>query len=405
MDKYKLPFAYNRLTDYIIWIISTLWLIIDSINGYLLTIGVNFPLSQIFKFIIIILLFSRVITNSKILFLIILILLYPTLLFVYYVLNNIEPFNPILEFSKFLTFLLFYLYFVYCIKIYQKNKILKWFRVFYLGIIILFFNIILGILGFGRPTYADMPGYGVKGFIYAGNELGGLLAIVYPLIFYIIIFKYKGLKRVVLYFALIILGCTIGTKSGILSVLISALSVPLLYTKHKFKFIIAYSFFLIFIIILLITSFSELDIKSINRWIWLYEDGGVNSLIYSNRDEFWNQSKLILNNSNFINKFLGLGSQEKTIEQDHLDALYSFGYLGLIFCLSTYIIIFYNSYKNKTNNSIGKIIILSDVLIIFISFIAGHIWFSAMISIYLAMLNAFSFIKYDKLLFINNFSN
>ena len=88
-----------------------------------------------------------------------------------------------------------------------------------------------------------------------------------------------------------------------------------------------------------------------------------------------------------------MGAEGKFVERDHLDFLLIFGYLGLIVIVSFYSYLLVIAIKFRHNNPLVKVIIFSDLLVISIGYIAGHVWYTAMSSVYIALLNALAFIN------------
>lgn len=50
--------------------------------------------------------------------------------------------------------------------------------------------------------------------------------------------------------------------------------------------------------------------------------------------------------------------------------------------------------RYRHNNSLVKVVIFSDLLILGIGYIAGHVWFSGMASVYIALINVLPLVRY-----------
>lgn len=264
-------------------------------------------------------------------------------------------------------------------------------------------------MGYGIPTYGESEediDMGVKGFFFAGNELGSVMAALVPFIIYLIKTKLKGILVFFAYIAIITIGVLIGTKSAILVTLSSVIIIPMLYmpSKKRLKallFLIAIICILSFCIEDLLT---ELTIGSIERWTYFYDTGGINRLIFSGRDSFWDFKKEIFFNSDFPTLLFGMGAEGKLIERDHLDSLLIFGYCGLFAIGSFFLYLLITAIKHIKYNPLVKVIVFSNLLVIGIGYIAGHVWYSAMASVYIALLNALVFAR-NKNLFSTSSDN
>lgn len=386
--------------DRLIWWMASVWLIIDSITGLFISYVASMPLSQIFKLIILILIIDKLVYKKYILILTFSILIYLTVYIIHLNINSIGFSEPLVILSKFLSLIYLYLYFRYTCKLFPTQFIKYSKYVFIIAWVTLSINILLGIWGFGVPTYKaeDSDSLGVKGFFFAGNELGGIMAVVAPMMFYLAIKNLNGIKLFFAYSSIIIVGVLIGTKAAILSTLISALALPILYSSKKSRIkIITISSLIIFVLGMLIIKFIEdASVDSINRWTFFYNNGGISRLLLSGRDEFWEMKSHVFFNSNFITQFLGIGVEnEKIVERDHLDAILIFGYSGGLIIIMFFCFLLINSINCRHNNSLMKVIIFSNILVLSIGFIAGHVWFSAMASIYIALINSFSSLHYN----------
>lgn len=376
--------------DSLIWNILTYWLLVDSVNGLFIVAGINLPLSQIYKMLILVLILKRLLSQKSVLILFSILLFYLSWLFTYFAIMGTAFNESVLLLSKFITLVFLYCYFRFSVKNFQEKSIKKAKHVIFFSALIFFINILFGIMGFGIPSYGE--GYedlGVKGFFYAGNELGGVISVLAPLVMYILWFSYSGIKFCCLYFITVACCFVLGTKTGILVGVIAAVCIPFVLIPSKDRIKAG-----VILLVLLLASYYILSnadimsIKSIERWAGFLENDGVQRLIFSGRDTFWESQKMSFFNSSFFEKFWGQGVLNKSIEQDHLDALLIFGIFGLFVISSFLIYLLIRSFIFRKSNSLSPIILLSNILAITISLIAGHIWFSAMANMYIALSNS-----------------
>lgn len=395
--------------DNLLWGMVFTWLIIDSITGCFMSYGINLPLSQFFKSLTLFLIFVRLCRIRVFLITFFFLLVYIAWYFLHLALINKDYALPLLLLSKFLTLLFLYAYFRYCINQFPSETLINTQKALIIASIVIAFNVIIGIMGYGIPTYGESEediDMGVKGFFFAGNELGSVMAALVPFIIYLIKTKLKGILVFFAYIAIITIGVLIGTKSAILVTLSSVIIIPMLYMPSKKRL----KALLFLIAIICIPSFciedllTELTIGSIERWTYFYDTGGINRLIFSGRDSFWDFKKEIFFNSDFPTLLFGMGAEGKLIERDHLDSLLIFGYCGLFAIGSFFLYLLITAIKHIKYNPLVKVIVFSNLLVIGIGYIAGHVWYSAMASVYIALLNALVFAR-NKNLFSTSSDN
>ena len=190
------------------------------------------------------------------------------------------------------------------------------------------------------------------------------------------------------------------TKSVIIISLVAAFFIPWLYGTKKIRFYIILTLILLAIIsipyIILLIDSQEFDLFV--RLTYSYNKGGLSSLIFSSRDEFWINKSTEFFNSNTLIQILGLGGN-RTVEMDQFDTLLIYGYLGVVLIYSFYIYIFYLTWKKRNYNSYSRTVTYSNIMLLGMSIIAGHILFSSMAGMYISLNNNISLIFNKK----NNF--
>ena len=196
------------------------------------------PLSQLFKLLLLVLVIVRLYKNRFVFFSLFVLLLYIAWYFLHLAMIDKDFVTPMLLLSKFLSLLFLYLYFrmsfinfpVITIRNARKAMIIAWF--------VVAFNVVAGLMGYGVPSYGeDAEDMGVKGFFFAGNELGGIMAVLVPFMVYQILIRISGFKALIAYIVIILVGVLIGTKSSLLVTLLSVIMVPILYMSSKKRFI------------------------------------------------------------------------------------------------------------------------------------------------------------------------
>lgn len=387
MRTLKLQKKFHKEIDIVLCYLFLVWLIVDMMNGLLLNSGFNMPISQVFKLIIFAILFLRLLQLGYLRSLI-LGLLYISVYVLHIILINESIGASLLLASKLILTVLIYLYFRKLVEINDKKFVNYSYHLLLLSYWIVAINILIGLIGIGYYTYPDEK-IGYKGFFFAGNEMGGLLVVLIPFYLYISFFSCKN----TIYFAAcifsIIISFLLGTKSVILIGILSVGVISWMYGSKKAKVIILFTACIIVAIGIMILS-SILDsgaLELLNRMEYSYNEGGITSMVFSGRDVFWKNESQEFYQSDFVSQLFGLGGN-RTVEQDHRDSLLNFGYIGFFFVYSFYMYLFVRSIKNRRNNTYGKIVVLTNVMLLGMSFIAGHIIYSSMAGLYISLQNS-----------------
>lgn len=376
----------------ILFYIMNFWLLIDCINGFFLANHIGIPLSQIYKIIILGILFIGLAKLKGGISYICIILLYLAVLITHLAINIIKPTIGITlnHIMKFLTTILIYTFIVEYVKVnpYNTYPLIK--KILTINTIILVINILLGLLGFGYSAYVE--GLGYRGFFYAGNELSGLMTILFPYMLYQTgeRYSYKSLKYISSAILFLITAALLGTKTSLLMILLAIIVLPNLSIKLSklHKLILPLSFVLIIISISIYYLLDYLGLME--RWVYFYDKGGIEALLFSGRTDFWAEEKDIILNSGIWQKLLGLGGAQ-TVEMDPFDSFLNYGYIGVVICYSFYLYLIIKSFLYR-KNKIARLVFFINITLISASSIAGHIMFSGMASCFIALINTLIYI-------------
>lgn len=220
--------------------------------------------------------------------------------------------------------------------------------------------VLANITGTAFGTYSG--GSGNTGWFYAGNEIGIIVALLFPLLFLLI--NKSNSYSVLLYIIPIILGIEIiGTKTSMLGLILPSIIFFFYYLirikKGKFKQFIM-TFVILFVIVISSPNLPVIqNIKnSINRYEVRennssldgdYSDEVVSTVILSDRDYFNRKMVKIYTNSSIVDKLFGVGfvnrieindkNIEKLIEMDYHDIFYRYGIVGFIIYVLPLIVI------------------------------------------------------------------
>lgn len=384
------PQAYNKqlwqqgLLDWLILFLCTFSLVVDMLNGYLMLGGVGLPISMAYKAGLLLLVLLRVaITDLRLV----------TALLAFFILLQLPGWALFLNKGIFSLFfvdistamrVLFFISFLVYIAIAQPS-IKKAQFIMKLITLSMFINLAIGLAGFGYPTYSAADGFGVKGYIFAGNEL----AITLVCVCYFFLFSWARNKpwviKVSAAFLVAVCGVLVATKSAILGTTVLAGSFLFLYTRKTFIVIIT----LLFVAMLIYATHIYEFIKAsgaIDRFIFFYNKGGLLRLILSSREDFFHDmAEFALANFGLLGWVIGwsqgafIGFVKPAAEIDLIDLYFYFGITGIV----TYFLFFYLVFNllNAQKSFFKSPQITIWCLIFAISIFAGHVVYSGVAAI------------------------
>lgn len=375
----------------------SMWLFVDMCNGFFLNTGIGLPISQIFKGFIFLFVILKNINigsiNKVCLFLALYLPFYLCItLFAY---SSIS--STIVLTLKPITTLTLYFYLSNLFKKYDNNIVVdKFISIISINAVVFFVNILLGFWGIGYRPYEGEEAMGFCGFFYSPNELSGVVAVLFPLIL-----CYVKITKSLLYYliAIIVMGCScyiMTTKAPLVVFVLSVFTISYCYGKRLEKTVVITA--LIAIIITATTLVSIVmssDYGLFTRLNYFIEKNGLLWAITSGRLDYWAEESVELYSSNIFNILFGLGGG-RTVEMDPYDVLLNYGYVGLLVLLYIYYTLLFQV-KKCSSNPFTKSILISNYLLVFMSVIAGHIFFSSMAGLFIALSNSLLHYK------INNF--
>lgn len=368
-------------------------LLVDCINGYFLEKGVFLPISQFFKIVLFFLMaFEMLLVNKG--KLILWGISFYTAFIVFFFSFSVN-FLYSLTFTHLFKFLLLVCsYFYFRGTVFDKPQLMyrKLIKILKFNSYVLIVNILLVLVGLGNSSYDG--GIGSKGYFYAPNELSGLLLIFCPCALFYIGRKYS-LSSVKYYITLGIFLLTVlllGTKSSIMSFVISSFFVSRLLMKNRKAYLRLYMFSLVIAVIAILFGYRLLDSLGFwERWSFFYEKGGLLLLLLSGREGYWLEEKNDLLEGGIGNVIMGLG-EARTVEMDIFDTFLNYGILGMVIIYSFFFYLLYKVYQNRYQNSWAKVVLFIDVMLIMASSLSGHIVFSGMAGPFIALVNVLALI-------------
>ena len=411
---------YEKLhIDEIIIGLIAIVLVIDSINGIFIRIGLP-SISQLYKIFLLGLMAVRIVKYSIKDFIVccsvLLLLILPTIVGFYKEGGHLEILKiDIAIIFKYILLIFSYFFFSNLIKKNSNFLIGDILFVMNASFIVIALNMILGILGFGFAQYgegSDEISIGTKGFFYAGNEITGVMIVVFVFILFQT-YKNKKLSFYILTaLVLLLLSLMKATKGAILGTILSIISVPFLYYCPKllrvsFTTLKRTLLMVISLVLLAIVVYQGIFITGLSvRLKYFFLRKGIVSFILSSRDVALKKSlQEFIENSSLFEILFGKGTylftravvdnygQPIIVEIDLFDFLFQFGFIGVTIVYGFHLYwLFRSIYFWKTGHkTYVRFIFLMNTLMLFISLSAGHIFNSGMVTLFLGMLNSLFF--------------
>ena len=257
-------------------------------------------------------------------------------------------------------------------------------------------------LGLGFESY-KITKSGSLGFFNAANEISGIISLLTPIMFVIIKDLKNKILKVVYALIYLIVILTIGTKTPLLTLLITIGFTYLYYMIHCIKkktykplaitgiaIVVALSSLLL---ILPKTNFYKnikvhLDYLEVDNVFEIFQEYElVDHFIFSQRLTFLDNKSIDYIESSTYEKIFGIGytekgEQTKLIEMDYFDIFFSHGIVGAIIIIGIYLYILYKVLSTDRKIDFENYMVkLSIFLILLLSFFTGHIITAPAVSI------------------------
>ena len=280
---------------------------------------------------------------------------------------------------------------LYSIRDYLRISNMTLFSVVFLYLILLFVPTVFGV---GYKSY-EITKAGTLGFFNSANEISGIISILTPIMFIIFYESKKIIPIILLTFIYLAVILTIGTKTPLLSLLITA-AISLLYLwkyllkMKQIKYIIVSILVVIVGIVSLViigpkTNFyknirTHLDYLKLDHVTDVFKDEKlVDHFIFSSRLRFLHNKSKIYKKSNLYQKIYGIGyinnnKETKMIEMDYFDILFSHGIVGFLIFFTISIYMLYKTIEKTKKHSYQRLMIHTSIFFIgFLAFFTGHI--------------------------------
>lgn len=402
--------SYHNFLSELAVMMMSFYILADMLSGFsIIYLGVDIKASLIYKMPLLILILALIARSNINLFN--LLLLFIVIMFVgpfFQFLDHARADFFIADFSTAIKVLMpiciFFLYREWYKK-QPKFAIESTHKILTCCFFILSMNFMLGVLGFGKSTYDFGNGTtaGTTGVIMAGNELGGAFLVAYTYMLHRFWNERGIFWYVLLSFFTIFCGVTVSTKTTILAAIIIVFLVPIVNERErlyrltllKLKIFAPIIILIIAIVIMIIDLLQTLGLY--DRFIWLYNKGGLLGMLLSGREVMVAQNfEIVLQNSNLFEQLFGQGEAislkradgSATTEVDGVDVFIFFGIFSFLFVLSFYVYTFYKAHQQTLSrtNYFAPFVFLASFILLILSQLSGHIWGSGTVGILMGVM-------------------
>lgn len=369
-------------------------LLVDTINGLFLSLGISIPISVCYKLIIIAITLKLYISSSHNVIKAYLVLLYFVILILYFAIY-VEVDSVFDSLSLYIRFIIapLGLWVFSRLSLSAPQQALEYSRrIIIYNVIIICVNIVLSLVGIGYTSYGE--GLGNKGFFYAANEVSGLIILLFGMqIFFLrLVSNTKRFLFASLFF--LILSISLGTKTamGGYFLVFIYISYTSTISKRSRKGIMFLGLALLIPAIIYSGYYYVERIGLLERWRFFYErSDDIISFMLSGRDLFWAEEKGDFLSSGTIGYILGLGNN-RTVEMDPFDVFLNYGGIGIAFVYTFWFFMIRQAYCYSKYNIIAKIVLFIDIELLLFSSLTGHIIFSGMLNPFIALINSLIYI-------------
>jgi hypothetical protein len=387
------------------------YLFADVLSGFfVIQAGIDIKFSLLYKIILFVFLLTMIARYQFKLFITILFILFTLLVSTVAELFRLPVITFfIADFSAIIKILMPLVVFIYLNAIYNfsprfTERAVKFALWANWGILVA--NLAVGALGFGSSSYtlSDDTTVGSNGYIYAANELGAALIVLFGFTLHST-WNYNRKYYIGMALLTLLCGLLVATKTAMIASFMLVFLTPLFNERKlffrltwlKIKLILPALIFIVVLVIFIVDFLKSLGIH--DKMVWILSQKGVIGIIWSGRDEFsQNLLSIYVNNSTLFQQIFGQGAggisehigSKYAAEVDGVDAFVWFGFFGLFICLAMPVYFICRSSKTflNSNSNFSPCVLLVNLLLLFLSQLSGHVWMSGTLGISLGLLNA-----------------
>ena len=370
----------KAMFEWLIVALLSLSLLVDSLNGFLvLKVGLPSVFSALYKQGVLLLLILYALRYSSssarhIFMLLSVILAWAVLRLIF-----VDNMNLLFSFQEAVK-ALFFFFVVIVVSAFRHvdSKYLSW--VIWALILTLLINIASSYLGIGFFSYGK---YGAKGFLYGGNAASSVIVICAS---YLLTVCYR--RSVYLFFTAFIflfsIALIMGTKSGILGVLVCAFLVMMLNLNAK-TLLVFLTVITAFGVLVVVQLDNLLNSAIVDRLIYFYNSGGLERALLSGREDKFRLIMPLFLSGNIAYLLFGVDRSvllklpDPVIELDFFDMLVFFGTPFTVLILCLYFAIFVRLFMHRSD-AVVQACIISIITLFLVSSIAGHVIFNGIVT-------------------------
>ncbi|TGV19306.1 hypothetical protein E5N72_04155 [Pseudoalteromonas sp. MEBiC 03607] len=402
--------SYRNFWSQVAVAMMSLYILADMFSGFtIIYLGIDIKASLIYKVPLLVLILGLIARSDANIF---------NMLLLFIVISFIGPFFEFMEHArsdffisdfstaiKILTPICIFFLFKEWYKKDPEFALASTHKILTYCFVLLSINFMLGVIGFGKSTYDFGNGTtaGTTGFIMAGNELGGAFLVAYTYMLH----KVWNYKSKWAYLALagftVFCGVSVSTKTTILASIIIIFLVPIVNERQKlyqltllkFKIFTPIIVLAIIVIILIIDLLQSLGLY--DRFIWLYNKGGLLGMILSGREVMVAKNiEILLQSSTLFEQLFGQGEalslkradSSATTEVDGVDIFIFFGVFTFLIVFSFYVYTLYKAHQQTLAgyNFFAPFVLLASFILLILSQLSGHIWGSGTVGILMGVM-------------------
>lgn len=287
------------------------------------------------------------------------------------------------------------------------------FTTLFLYLIFIFVPLLLGI---GYKTY-QITKVGTLGFYNSANEIGGIIAILTPILCTVLYSSKKWIPKIAFIIMYLVVILMMGTKTPLLSLGIT-IFVSMIYfflidiKKKNYKRIIISLFITLIAVLGIVTILpktnfyknikTHLDFLKVEKITDIFEkEELIDHFIFSQRLSFFQNKARLYYKANDYQKLFGIGYTSKgkitkMIEMDYFDIFFSHGIIGfLVFMIISFGVLYKILGKESSLSYERCMLLVSLTLILITSLLTGHIITAPSVS-YIVLIIVLSLDKKEK---------
>lgn len=284
---------------------------------------------------------------------------------------------------------------------------------FWFSYVVIAANIVAGVMGVGYSTVAQFAGkeedaFGGLGFFKAGNDVGSTFVVIAGVAMFWTWTRSKKIgKYIFLGVVSLLLAVLLQTKTVIAGILImwtaiplvcSGLVLPNLRVRKKPLMIVL---LVLTALISLLSWLVSAEMGIVKKFLYFYSQQGLLFAVLTGRDYFAGMAIQLITSSYSLGDLLfGRGwslylqgmanlydGREKLVEIDYFDVFMIDGLVGLILQGAFWLFYLAQAYIGSRHSSVARSVLFIDLLLLGIAGTAGHVLYSTLNSMFIALLN------------------